>query len=82
MNILVLYYSQTGQLEHILKSMFKELEAEINIDYIKIEADPNYPFPWSSDAFFDTFPESKEGISCKLIPIEFNNFFDFSCNIF
>ena len=70
MNILVLYYTQSGQIEDILKSMFSETDKNITIDYIRIHADPEYPFPWPSDKFFDVFPESKEGINCKLKPLE------------
>ena len=73
MNILVIYYTQTGQIESILKSMFKETENEINIDYIRIQADPEYPYPWPSDQFFDVFPESKNKISCKLKPFKIEN---------
>lgn len=26
-----------------------------------------YPFPWTSEAFFDAFPESRQGIGCEVI---------------
>ncbi len=70
MNILVLYYTQSGQIEDILKSMFSKTDKNITIDYTRIHADPEYPFPWPSDKFFDVFPESKEGVNCNLKPFE------------
>jgi len=69
-NILILYYTQSDQIEDILKSMFNEVDKDINIDYKRIQADPEYPFPWPVDKFFDVFPESKKGISCNIEPVE------------
>lgn len=70
-NILVLYYSQTGQIKEIIDSILKPFDkTEFNIDFIEIKPETEYPFPWPADKFFDVFPESKEGISCKLRPIE------------
>lgn len=60
-NILVTYYSQTGQLEEILKNLtkpFQNLEEEIKITYYEIKPKKAFPFPWPKDVFFDTFPES------------------------
>ena len=60
-NILVTYYSQTGQLEEIVKNLvqpFAENQEEINITYYEIKPKKDFPFPWPKDVFFDTFPES------------------------
>lgn len=69
--ILILYYTQTGQIETILKNMFQDIN-EIETDYVRIHADPEYPFPWKSEDFFDVFPESRNGISCTLKHLKIN----------
>jgi hypothetical protein len=57
--VLVVYYSQTGQLFDILKNITHGMEDdEINITYHQISPATPYPFPWKKDAFFDVFPES------------------------
>ncbi len=68
--ILVVYYTQTGQLRLILDSVTAPLKAAgHDIEYCLIEPEPNFPFPWTSVQFFDSFPESFMGIPCALKPI-------------
>jgi menaquinone-dependent protoporphyrinogen IX oxidase len=71
-NILVLYYTQTGQVERILRQMFQVTDL-IKTDFVRIHAEPEYPFPWKSEEFFDTFPESRLGISCELEPVNISH---------
>ncbi len=58
--ILVIYYSQTGQLTRAVKSMMAPLEghADIEVVWQNIEPVSPYPFPWSFFSFLDAFPES------------------------
>ncbi len=57
--ILIVYYSQTGQLQTILKNIAKNLETDkINISYFEIIPEPVYNFPWKQEVFYDCFPES------------------------
>ncbi len=73
-NILVIYYSQTGQLKSILNSILKPFKSEnYNIEYQEIKPTPPYKFPWSSNDFYDAFPNSKAGISCELEPMQIEN---------
>ncbi|WP_347216869.1 dialkylrecorsinol condensing enzyme DarA [Chryseobacterium sp.] len=70
-NILVIYYSQTGQLEDIVKNIAKPFEAqkeEYNVTYYNIKLKEDFPFPWQSDVFFNTFPESYLQIPKEIIP--------------
>lgn len=68
-NILVLYYTQTGQLEDIVKNAAKPLESDGNqVDYYRIQMKQDFPFPWPSDVFFDTFPESFLQIPREIVP--------------
>lgn len=65
--ILVVYYSQTGQLFDILTNMMASVETEtIQVTYHKITPKNDYEFPWKKEAFFDVFPESFLQIPCEL----------------
>lgn len=59
-NVLVVYYTQSGQLKEIADSITKPMfnEEELNISFLKIEMEKDYPFPWKKNEFFDVFPES------------------------
>ena len=54
-NILVINYSQTGQLDEILNNLLASFKG-FQIEKVKIEPKNPYPFPWSSEVFFDTMP--------------------------
>jgi hypothetical protein len=70
--ILVIYYSQTGQLKHLLDSILAPIQAEADIDIVAIEPTRKFPFPWTNNAFFDCMPECvlqiPEEIDEMLIP--------------
>ena len=57
--ILVVYYSQTGQLGEILQSIVEPLRASNDCSVMMLQLKPKqpYPFPWSFWRFFNTFPE-------------------------
>lgn len=59
-NILVIHYSQSGQLTEILDNITLPFSSddEINVTHYKIEMEKEFPFPWNKTAFFDAFPES------------------------
>ena len=57
--VLVIHYSQTGQLSEIVDSFCSGLKGDsVQIDHLKIDAVPVFPYPWNRLAFFNTFPES------------------------
>lgn len=57
--ILAVYYSQTGQLARVLKSVLEPLEGDdqVEVVYAGLQPVPPYPFPWPLIRFFDVFPE-------------------------
>lgn len=57
--ILVLYYSQTGQLTRAVQSMLQPLAGRPDVEIIwqRLEPVEPFPFPWGFFRFFDTFPE-------------------------
>ncbi|PTT22453.1 dialkylresorcinol condensing enzyme DarA [Chryseobacterium sp. HMWF028] len=70
-NILVIYYSQTGQLEDIVRNIAKPFEAQkevYDITYYNIQLKEDFPFPWPGDVFFNTFPESYLQIPKEILP--------------
>lgn len=68
--VLVVQYSQTGQLTDIVSSILGPLAADggVQIHTLTLKPQPAYPFPWSTQTFCDVFPESVEGVPCNLEP--------------
>ena len=57
--ILVVYYSQTGQLGDIIDAMAAPLRAspQCSVTVVRLKPKQPYAFPWSFWGFFNTFPE-------------------------
>ena len=70
-NVLIVYYSQSGQLESIARNIAKPLldSDQINVTFHEIQLEKTFPFPWNTEAFFDAFPESFLQIPTALKPI-------------
>lgn len=57
--ILVIYYSQTGQLFNILKNISSTISDEkVNVSYCEIVPKKKFPFPWKQEEFYGAFPET------------------------
>ena len=69
-NVLVIHYSQSGQLTEILDNLTLPLSSddEINITHYTIEMEKEFPFPWNKSAFFNAFPESFLQIPAAIKP--------------
>ena len=72
--VLVVSYSQTGQLTQIVRSVLGPLaeSGQVELVFEELRPVPPYPFPWTALAFADVFPESLEGIPCRLQPFQFD----------
>lgn len=72
--ILVLYYSQSGDVAHSAKSFVKFLEEseEVNLVWECIQPKCQYPYPWNFYQFFDVFPECINGEPPEIKPVSFN----------
>lgn len=69
-NVLVIYYSQSGQLKEIAQQIslpFVE-DANVNVTYYNIQPKNPFPFPWDNDSFFGAFPETFQQIPSEIIP--------------
>lgn len=72
--ILVLQYSQSGQLKEILAnfcSPFKADSTGFELDIVNYNPAKAFPFPWTGDVFFDTMPETVMEIAQPLEPMHF-----------
>lgn len=78
MKTVAFYYSQTGQALQAVKHICSPLEQGDNeVVYKAITPLQDYPFPWSSDEFFDTMPETRLGIPPSgIVPIDFSDITD------
>ncbi len=68
-NILVINYSQTGQLDEILENFLTPFK-DFDIERLKIYPKNEFPFPWSSEVFFDKMPETVLEQPIDLEPFE------------
>lgn len=67
--ILVVYYTQSGQLFDILENITSTIRgANANISYHRITLEEPFPFPWKNKRFYDAFPESFLQIPTKIHP--------------
>jgi hypothetical protein len=77
--ILILYYTQSGQLLSILESLVKPLiHAGHTIHFEEIQPEEKFPFPWTSYQFFNAFPEvfSQKPQQLKSISTKATNGYD------
>ncbi|MBY0541730.1 MAG: dialkylresorcinol condensing enzyme [Campylobacterales bacterium] len=76
--VLVVSYSQTGQLTKVVNNFTKLfLEDEsIQIVHKNIKPKKSYPFPWDLMTFMDTFPESVHLVACEIEDFEDDNDYD------
>lgn len=73
--VLVVSYSQTGQLTKLVANFTKPLleDENIQIIYKNIKPKKIYPFPWDLMTFMDTFPESVHLVPCEIEEFEDDN---------
>lgn len=65
--VLIVYYSQSGQLLDILQNLVASFDRQkTNITFHRIMPEKDFPFPWKPAEFYDAFPESFLQIPCAL----------------
>lgn len=67
--ILVLYYTQTGQLRQILGSITGPIADKVELFFVPIEPVTPFPFPWTALQFFDAMPETVTHLPAKVKPL-------------
>lgn len=68
--VLIIYYSQTGQLKDISNHLVQPFEnnSDYSIDYYNIQPEKDFVFPWKGEAFYNVFPESFQQIPIPIKP--------------
>ncbi len=77
--ILIIYYSQSGQLERILSRLAQGLEwekSEVQCDIRAISPVESYPYPWTFYRFFNVFPEAVSLDGCPVRPVDLADHYD------
>lgn len=77
--VLVLGYTQSGQLGRVLDSIAAPLDASRDIEVVRADIAPQrpFPFPWPFLQFFNTFPECVYDDPIALKPLELGDDPDF-----
>ena len=69
--ILVIYYTQSGQLEDILNNFTEPLvEAGNTVEKVRVHVSNDYPFPWNGKAFFAVMPDCVLSVPTELKPFQ------------
>jgi len=75
--VLVVTYSQSGQLNEIVSNTLKTLEGKVDITWEHLKPRPDYPFPWKDIHFWDAQPECVEMIPGELEAMKFDTNIDY-----
>lgn len=67
--VLVITYSQSGQLEEIVSNIIKPMEGRVQLFHEKLKPAPDYPWPWTGMTFWDAMPECVRHIPSSLAPL-------------
>ncbi len=70
--VLVVTYSQSGQLNEIVDNVIKTFKNDVQVVVERLQPDPPFPFPWTNIAFWDAMPDAVDLIPVKLKPFSFN----------
>lgn len=68
--ILVVYYTQTGQLKRIIDHVLAPLEGKADITFEQLVPVTPFPFPWGKQQFYDTMPETVQSTPRAIQPLK------------
>ena len=69
--VLVIYYSQSGQLTDIINKLIIPLkQAGNSVETVRVQPVKPYPFPWTGKSFFSVMPDCVLGVPTVLEPIQ------------
>jgi len=69
--VLAVYYTQSGQLKQILDNFTAPFtQAGMTVETVSIQPKNDYPFPWTTPAFFEVMPESVLTIPTEIVPFQ------------
>jgi len=78
-NVLVIYFTQSGQLHKAAIATLKNLEKDpkIKLHYHEVKPKVPFPYPWSYMQFFDAFPETVQSSTCEILPLAIDEEIEF-----
>lgn len=69
--VLAIYYSQSGQLGEIIDNLTAPLiDANIEIEKVRVRMANDYPFPWTADRFFSVMPDCQLDVPAEVAPYQ------------
>ena len=69
--ILAIHFSQTGQLTDIIRQLTGPLiEAGHSVEYVRVEPERAFNFPWTGKSFFAVMPDCVGEVPAKILPFE------------
>jgi hypothetical protein len=68
--ILVVYYTQTGQLKRIIDNVLAPLRDKADFVFEELVPVEPFPFPWKKQAFYDAMPETVQGTPRGIKPLK------------
>ncbi|MET7001317.1 hypothetical protein [Chitinophaga defluvii] len=68
--ILVVYYTQTGQLRRIIDNVLAPIRDKADIVFEELVPVEPFPFPWKKQQFYDAMPESVQGTPRAIKPLK------------
>jgi len=68
--ILVVYYTQTGQLKRIIDHVLAPLEGKADFTFEELVPVTPFPFPWGRQQFYDTMPETVQSTPRGIEPLK------------
>lgn len=68
--VLVVYYTQTGQLKRIIDHVLAPLEGKADITFEQLVPVTPFPFPWGKQQFYDTMPETIQATPRAIQPVK------------
>lgn len=75
--VLVITYSQSGQLDEIVTNLLKPLNGKTEVHHHKLKPIPDFPFPWTDVTFWDAMPESVRMIPSEIAPLDISPAIEF-----
>lgn len=74
--VLVLYYSQSGQLKEVLNSIVSGIDSDATVTLQEIKPTKEFPYPWKFFSFFDIFPECVYMDGCEVNKLNLHDDYD------
>lgn len=69
---LVIFYSQAGQTDKAVQSFSQGLSSSLKLDFLRIEPEVAYPFPWKMTSFFRVFPKCIRSVTPEIKTLQVN----------